>query len=335
MAEKTRTMSVKFPCGECKTECKDGSIQCFKCDEWYHAGECSGIATNILRALPKSAGLLWLCKTCNEPGRRAIREGVQDQDHDSIRRKLETIEKQLKENQTSTQEVQRKMQESFEAQLKKIETSVETKISELMTKQEEMPTVIKNAWTKAPPNQPAHSMKKIMKETLAQQDREKEDLEKRESNLVLFNVPESKKQNAKEREGADLEKFYDFCVEGLKIPADSLPAVEKAIRLGKASTEDNVRQRPMKLILTSRDEKAQIFRSLRNLKQCQIEEYTRISVSHDYSKEARENIRALIEEAKRKDGDEAENLRYIVTGSAAQLKIQRRRKREHPQAEEL
>ena len=45
-----------------------------------------------------------------------------------------------------------------------------------------------------------------MKETLAQQDREKEDLEKRESNLVLFNVPESKKQNAKEREDDDLEK---------------------------------------------------------------------------------------------------------------------------------
>ena len=91
----------------------------------------------------------------------------------------------------------------------------------------------------------------------------------------------------------------------------------------------------MKLILTSRDEKAQIFRSLWNLKQCQIEEYTSISVSDDYSKEARENVRALIEEAKRQDGDEAENFRYTVTGSAAQLKIQRRRKPEHPQAEEL
>ena len=177
------------------------------------------------------------------------------------------------------------MQESFEAQLKKIETSFETKINELMTKQEEMPTVIKNAWTKASPNQPAHSMKKIMKETLAQQDREKDDLEKRESNLVLFNVPESKKQNAKEREDDDLEKFSDFCVEGLKIPANRLPAVEKTIRLGKASTEENVTPRPMKLILTSRDEKAQNFRSLRNLKQCQIEEYTSISVSHDYSQE--------------------------------------------------
>ena len=309
MAEKTRTMSVKIPCGECKTECKDGSIQCFKCDEWYHAGECFGIATNILRALPKSTGLIWLCKTCNEPGWRAIREGVQDQDQDSIRGKLETIEKQLTENQTSTQEVQRKRQESFEAQLKKIETSFETKISELMTKQEEMPTVTRNAWTEAPSNQPARSMKKIMKETIAQQDRKKEDLEKRESNLVLFNVPESKKQNAKEREDDDLEKFNDFCVEGLKIPADRLPAVEKAIRLGKASTEENVRPRPMKLILTSRDEKAQIFRSMRNLKQCQIEEYTSISVSHDDSKEARENIRALTEEAKRKDGDEAENFR--------------------------
>ena len=76
-----------------------------------------------------------------------------------------------------------------------------------MTKQEEMPTVIKNAWTKAPPNQPAHSMKKIMKETLAQQDRKKEDLEKRESNLVVFNVHESKKQNAKELEDDDLEKI--------------------------------------------------------------------------------------------------------------------------------
>ena len=145
----------------------------------------------------------------------------------------------------------------------------------------------------------------------------------------------AEKQNAKEREDDDIQKFNDFCVEGLKIPADRLPAVEKAIRLGKASTEENVRPRSMKLILTSRDEKAQIFRPLRNLKQCQIEEYTSISVSHDYSKESRENIRALIEEAKRKDGDEVENFRYTVTGSAAQLKIQRHRKPEHPQAGEL
>ena len=60
-------------------------------------------------------------------------------------------------------------------------------------------------------------MNKIMKETLQQQEQEKEDNEKRENHLVLFNVPESKLETPKERESEDLQVFHQFCEEGLRL----------------------------------------------------------------------------------------------------------------------
>ena len=51
-------------------------------------------------------------------------------------------------------------------------------------------------------------MNKIMKQTLKQQEQEKEDNEKQENSLVLFNVPESKLETPKEWESEDLQVFH-------------------------------------------------------------------------------------------------------------------------------
>ena len=59
-----------------------------------------------------------------------------------------------------------------------------------------------------------------MKETLQQQEQEKEYNEKRENNLVLFNVPESKLETPKGREHEDLHVFNKFFAEGLRVEID-------------------------------------------------------------------------------------------------------------------
>ena len=55
-----------------------------------------------------------------------------------------------------------------------------------------------------------------MRETLEQQDKAKSENEKREANLVLFRVSESKKQIPKERQQDDLSFFAEFCQKGLQ-----------------------------------------------------------------------------------------------------------------------
>ena len=54
---RSRNQSTKYPCGECKSECKDSCHSCFACGTWYHSGMCSGIAASILSSLTKQSGL--------------------------------------------------------------------------------------------------------------------------------------------------------------------------------------------------------------------------------------------------------------------------------------
>ena len=137
-----------------------------------------------------------------------------------------------------------------------------------------------------------------MKETLQQQEQEKEDKEKRENNLVLFNVPESKLETPKGRESEDLQVFIQFCARGSRIELDE-NQIDKVTRIGKISNEDTPRPRPLKIVPKEKKDQVNIFRTLRNLKvaelKCQL-----ISVSHDYSGETREKINSMIAEAKKR-----------------------------------
>ena len=169
------------------------------------------------------------------------------------------------------------------------------------------------------------NMKKIMKETLQQQKQEKEDNEKRENNLVLFNVPESKFGNPKEKENEDLQVFHQFCAEGLRVQMDE-SQIDKVIRLGKISNEDAARPRPLKIFLKEKKDKVNIFRALGNLKQAELQ-FQRISFSHDYSRQTREQINSMIDEAKKKDGEDSINYRYTIRGPATQLQFHKRRRK--------
>ena len=87
-----------------------------------------------------------------------------------------------------------------------------------------------------------------MKETLQQQEKEKENNEKRENNLVLFNVPESKLETPKERESEDLQVFHQICEDGLRIDLDE-NQIQIVIRIGKVSNEGSPKPRPLKIVL--------------------------------------------------------------------------------------
>ena len=69
-----------------------------------------------------------------------------------------------------------------------------------------------------------------------------------------------------------------------------------------------------------------IFRTLRFLKESELK-FQLISVSHDYSRQTREKINSMIDEAKKKDGDDSINYRYSIRGTATQLQVQKRRRK--------
>ena len=137
----------------------------------------------------------------------------------------------------------------------------------------------------------------------------KEDNEKRDNNLVLFNVPESKLETPKGRESEDLQVFNNqFCAKGLRIELDE-NQINKVIRIGKISNEDTPRPRPLKIVVKEKKDKVNIFRTLRNLKEAELK-FQLISASHDFSRQTREKINSMIDAAKKKAGDDSTNYRY-------------------------
>ena len=156
-----------------------------------------------------------------------------------------------------------------------------------------------------------------MRETLEQQEKEIIEIEKWEQNIVLFRVPESKKDSPENRQKDDIEFFSDFCINGLSC---NVPEVQKAIRLGEppSPTDQIRRNRPLKIVLRDRTEKEEIFKSLKNLKTADPS-YRGIGVSYDYSKETRELIKSKLSEAREKDGQNAERYMYFIRGPASRL----------------
>ena len=215
MGDKARTQSTKYQCGTCNLECKDGSVPCFKCGCWYHAGECSGFAPNVLRCLQKISGLIWLCKDWNESGKKLLRK--EPDDFDEIGSKLDCIQSQLTERQLNENRLENTVQKFNEGRILHIEQKLEDIFNLVIEKQQQKPERIKTSWQKSDVPPPIPNMKEIMEESLQQQEQKKVDNEKRENNLVLFNVPESKLETPKTEESEDLQVFNQFCAKGLGI----------------------------------------------------------------------------------------------------------------------
>ena len=181
-----RNPSAKYPCGERGNECcKEGTLACQKCGIWYHGNACSGVPSSLLNAIKKSKGLIWLCKLCEEHGKRKLED---EPEEDTNLKKLK-IEKRLVDQKTSLTKINNCIEIEIENRFKKLEETLDTKLNEIIDKQEKIPCEIKSAWKPQTNIQP-QKLKVIMHETLTEQEKEQLDLEKREQNLILFNVKE-------------------------------------------------------------------------------------------------------------------------------------------------
>ena len=172
-----------------------------------------------------------VCKDCEESGKKLLRNGPDD--INEIGSKLDCIQKHLTERQLNENNLENTVQKFIEERILHIEQKLENKINLVIEKQQQIPQQIKTSWQKSNVPPPIPNMKKIMKETLQQQEQEKEDNEKRENNLVLFNVPESKLETPKRRESEDLQVFNQFCAKGLRIELDE-NQIDKVIRIETA-----------------------------------------------------------------------------------------------------
>ena len=115
-----------------------------KCGCWYHAGDFSGVAANVLRCLQKTAGLIWLCKNCEESGKDLLRNGPDDSNE--IGSKLGCIQKHLTEQQLNENKLENTVQKIIEERIPVLEQKLERKINLVIEKQQQIPEQIKKSW---------------------------------------------------------------------------------------------------------------------------------------------------------------------------------------------
>jgi len=142
--------------------------------------------------------------------------------------------------------------------------------------------------------------------------RDSEEKQRREPNLILYNVEESQKRHGKEREDDDRTltiKILEHCVGG-----GNLFTIEKLIRLGRMERNNNLVNKPRPLLVKFKNvnEKWNVLKNARQLKTAP-EEFKRAIIAPDLTKEEREKDKNLRLELKTRR-DQGEKDIYIKRG---------------------
>ena len=102
---------------------------------------------NVPRCLQKTSGPFWLCKDCEESGKKLLRKGPDD--INAIGSKLDCIQRQLTERQLNENTFENTVQKFIEERILHFEQKLVNKINLVIEKQQQIPEQIKTSWQKA------------------------------------------------------------------------------------------------------------------------------------------------------------------------------------------
>lgn len=327
----------KEVCGRCNALVvgKDKAVQCEVCEVWFHA-KCHGISDDAYKVLQKEQSVHWYCRGC-EKGMVKMMEAIA-----KMRKKQEKLEEDVQKMAKEMGEMTNKMngfvQEANELKddLKKLRTTVDKNIEDRMAeenaKQENRLKETVREQVDVHLSQVEGKLK-IVKNTLDEvrtQTIQARDRETRAGNIILYNVPESKKTQKEERWKDDREFCLDMFndVLGVKIREED---VKRFLRLGKSDksgTETvDTHERPVLIQFRDRILKNMILDSLSKMKDAE-EKHKRIIFAHDMTREERIECKKMVDEAKKREmEDTSGEYIYRVRGSPGHLRIEKIRKR--------
>jgi hypothetical protein len=259
-------VSKCYACQVVLDETEDAaSLQCEFCDKWACL-KCTKIPKQVYDVLNEQEdsvpNFLWACDTCK--GDIPTLKGM--------KQALATNTEQFKS-------IDQKLS-SFDEKLDQINIIIQAEVKKVLNSGE---------------------IKRIVAEeidqTLNEKLLEREERQTRESNIMIFKLPESDDPNPQTRIQQDVEKFDDICDGVLEVGKKT---VSKAIRIGK--TGGNF-PRPLKIVLINKGDRNDILRNARNLKGHAV--YGKIGLAKDMTPSERETEHKLREELfRRKDAGE-------------------------------
>lgn len=224
------------------------------------------------------------------------------------------------------EEVEKNLKESLLDEVNKQNEKLESKINEILTTNRTVSSDPDTPITEAINNSVAPpDLRSIMREQQNEQLVEERDKKQRSCNLVIHGFIENHAENKGEAKKTDEDFVKAFINDvGLDIAYKSL------FRLGSNEGKQGPYKRPLKIVLSSEEEKDSIMANLRKLKG--KEKYIGISVKEDYTVQERELIKEWVEKAKDANTNEGGDSEYEwrVRGSPKNgLMLKRFRKRNY------
>ena len=161
----------------------------------------------------------------------------------------------------------------------------------------------------------AKQTKDLVKAAIVEHAKQKTQDEARERNVIIHRLPESTNDDPETRKAYDSSLFNQLTKNELEI--QGIEPV-KLMRLGKKEPNQN---RPLLVALPTIIDKREFMASLYKLKNAS-EGFNSLSITHDLTKEERQERRNLVREAKRKQEEETSNPReFRIRGPPGNLRI--------------
>ena len=178
-----------------KVKNTDQGIECEKCETWFHLA-CTNFSEAAYAVLVKEElfdDIIWCCDVCRPKVRKAI------EIMDLLEDKINNVDKKIEDFKSTVDQRLENIEKSLKSKDSNVSTIIESKIKD----------VAKN-FTNVD-NSGKESLRKItnLEEKLEQQN-EIKDKERRNKNLILYNVPESLASDANDRVKDDCLKIKDI-----------------------------------------------------------------------------------------------------------------------------
>jgi len=311
-------------CGKCNTVVKekDDGVQCEICEIWYHA-KCEGISDEGYKILLKE-NVHWYCIGCNRgvgkvltclikvQQQQEVQERKQIAMELELRKLREDLEKKIldkvKDTEISLESKMSMLENGLKETKEQLSTQIESKIENTIKKsyaemtkegiggdaQQDVISVIQEFRQQLDTEK--QSARSFLEETQTSLQEER-DKEARRQNIIIYRVQENTSTNPEERMKADRKFVMELCKDVLKM-GNIEDGIKKVFRLGKR-TPSNAESRPMLVEFRSIIIKNQVMESLGLLKEAD-DRYRNVTLSHDMTKNEREQCKETVKAAKEK-----------------------------------
>ena len=135
-----------------------------------------------------------------------------------------------------------------------------------------------------------------VQEVLSTDKSEENEIERRKTNVIVHGVPESDADDADRRTDDDMTVLAAMFHE---VEADDIK-VGSVVRLGKKASDPKQNLRPMKVVLDSVENKVNLLRKAKNLREKEEGGWSKIFIHQDLTPKQREARKPLLAELKQR-----------------------------------